>query len=510
MKKRVIVSVALVLIVAATILVLTIFQLYKEAEKVQRSIFTNEVLSAGSNIVDKIDMIVKGDTLPEYWVVEDQAEDTTSQIIYQKFAKRFIFDDIRRNPIGVIRTTFNYMKNDVVIQHLDTVIFDTNYMEIFSPYILPWENKESQNKKSKSTIVEPMNSELDSATIVLLNKDFLNRIIREALSEESIDAEYSFAIYNAFTTQFVVCSDNIDSTEMLKSEFIFSLKGNDKIRTPHYLIVKFDAERRIFFQRMRVISSSIIFLLFIISIISVYTLRELYQQKKLSEIKNDFINNMTHEFKTPISSISIASEALKDPDILLNPAISQSYLTIIEEENSRLKEMVNNILQIAQLNKGQLNIQPTRFNVNELIENICNNFSLQFSTRNGTLEKYLYAENPYIYADVHHIENMIINIIENAIKYSIDEPRVVIRTHNEKKQIAISISDSGIGIAKKNIKKIFSDFYREHAGNVHNTKGHGLGLGYVKKIVDLHDGSIVVNSELGKGSEFIIYLLYRK
>ncbi len=215
---------------------------------------------------------------------------------------------------------------------------------------------------------------------------------------------------------------------------------------------------------------------------------------------------MTHEFKTPISTISIASEALKDQELRTIPAISDSYLTIIEEENNRLKEMVNNILQIAQLKKGQFKLNVVRLDINELVANTCDNFSLQISSNNGTLEKYLYAQNATIYGDKHHLENVIINIIENAIKYSKEQPHIAIRTQNEKKGIAISISDSGIGIAKKNLKRIFSDFYREHSGNVHNTKGHGLGLGYVKKIIDLHEGTIQVNSTAGEGSEFIILL----
>ncbi len=260
MKKRVLVSVGILLIVAAIFLMATIFQLYKEAEKVQRSIFTNEVLTAGSSVVNNIDLLVQGDTIPSAGAIS--LNDTASQIRYQKFAKRFILDSIRNYPVGVIQTTISYMKNDVVMQHSDTTMFDTNYMKIFSPYLLPWENNNKTTNKSRIKI-EPVDSEMDSSMIQLLNKDYLYRITKEALVEQNISAPFSFAIYNAFTTQFVVSSATIDSADMLKSEFIFSLKPHERIRTPHYFIIQFDSERRIFFQRMSVISGSIIFLMLI-------------------------------------------------------------------------------------------------------------------------------------------------------------------------------------------------------------------------------------------------------
>ncbi len=507
MKKRVVVSIGVILVIAAVVLMITIFQLYKEAEKVQRSIFANEVLSAGSEVVETIDQLIIGDTIAKIDVTKLINDTTTSKIREQKFAKRFILDTTRTKPIGLIQTTINYMENNIIIEKIDTIMFDSTYLELFSPYLSLYENKRvSRNRNSN---IDASDSQIDSATMELLNRDYIYRIVKGSLVEQNINAPFTFAIYNAFTTQFVVSSPTIDSAKMLKSEFIFSLKPNDRIRSPHYLIIDFESERRIFFQRMGVISGSIILLMLIITIIFIYTLRDLYVQKKISDIKNDFINNMTHEFKTPISSISIATEALKDKDIRDSVAISESYLTIITEENNRLKEMVNNILQIAQLKKGQLKINVERLNINDVIATVCDNFALQISSHKGKLEKYLYAQNPIIYGDKHHLENVIINIIENAIKYSFGEPNIVVRSQNEKKSIAISISDSGIGIARKNIKKIFSDFYREHSGNIHTTKGYGLGLGYVKKIVELHDGTIQVNSTLGKGSEFVIYIPYK-
>ena len=514
MKKRVIFSVALVLGIASFMLVVTIFQLYKEAEKVQRSIFTSEVLSAGSQVINKIDNLLKGDTLLAL-EMRKEIDDSTAFVVLQKHAKKFLLDSARLHPVGVIRTTISYMRNDVVITNYDTVYFDTTYNKTFAAYNFPWENdisltdftdviSKNRSKKHIDLI------EMDTNTINLLNEQYLNRIIKEALQETNINADFDFALYNAVTTQFVVLPRIVTPETILKSEFVFSLKPLERCSAPHYLIIYFKAERRIFFQRMSTITSLITLLMTIIAIFSSYTLYHLYRQKKISEIKNDLINNMTHEFKTPISTISLACEALSDKDMLTNDQTRSTYISIIDDENERLKKMVNNILQLAQLKKGQLKIEVEKFDIHELIKHICDNFSLQISSKNGKIFQYLYAQNPFIFADITHIENVIINLIENAIKYSPENPAIVIRTANEKKNIVISIADKGIGISKKNQKKIFHEFYRISSGNVHNTKGHGLGLVYVKKIIELHEGAVSVRSAPEQGSIFTIILPNKK
>ncbi|MDR2868355.1 MAG: HAMP domain-containing histidine kinase [Bacteroidales bacterium] len=508
MKKRWIIPLSVVLIVTALLLISSIFRLYTEAEKVQSSIFTNEVLMAGEDIVNRIDALIKGDTIPST-IDTTRMHPDTSAVIYKKTAKKFILDSTE-TPVGLIKTTISYSKNNIVLTVHDTLLFDTTYRKMF-PYMPYWAMEipgevDKITKGKKKTKLNANLIEMDSNTVALLNVDYLNRIISEALANQTIITSFDFALYNAFTTKFVIEPRNTSVEKMLNSEYVFSLKTNEHIPTPHYFILYFPQERAYFLKRMGFMMELIAAFLIIILIISGFTLYYLYKQKKIADIKNDFINNITHEFKTPISTISLACDGLSDPELNDNVDLKESYISIIKEENNRLKVMVSNILQLAQLNKGQLKMKMEYFDLHETIQKVAGAVSLQVSAANGTVSIALNAEKSTIMGDIGHIDNVIINIIENAIKYAKGSPTIEITTHNERKYIVLSIKDYGVGIAKKDYKRIFQEFYRVSTGNIHNTKGHGLGLGYVKKIIALHSGQIVVKSIMGKETNFIVFL----
>jgi two-component system phosphate regulon sensor histidine kinase PhoR len=348
--------------------------------------------------------------------------------------------------------------------------------------------------------------EMDSNTVRLLNKEFLYRIIKESLLEQNITADFEFALYNFYTTKFVVPPATMPNEKIFSSNFIFTLKPSEKFLAPHFLILYFPSERLILLQRNSFIAILILIFVSIIMLLFVFMLYNLYRQKKISDIKNDFINNMTHEFKTPLSTITLACEALTDAKMSAAKSNRDAYVSIIGDENERIKLMVNNILQLAQLKKGQLKLQLETCDLHELITHICDSFSLLIKSSKGHLQEYLYAEHHTLLVDSFHIENVIINLIENAIKYSNNEPNIAIRTENDKKHLIISVSDKGIGISKKSLKYIFNDFYRVATGNIHNQKGQGLGLVYVKKIIELHEGTIAVVSEPDKGTTFTLIL----
>ncbi|MEG1556134.1 MAG: HAMP domain-containing sensor histidine kinase [Bacteroidales bacterium] len=516
MKKRIIVSFAILLGITTVMLVITIFQLYKEAEKVQRSIFVNEVLDAGDNIINKIDAVLKNDTLAIQHNVENNKD--SSQTVFSKLSKKFLLDSVSMRPIGVVKTTINFKESNATIVQHDTILFDTTYRNIFPFLNTLWTpdfdfNSEEISKKKKKNFTKRKSIdliEMDSNTIALLNPEYLNRIIKASLTENNITADYDFCLYNAFTTKFVVSPFEIEPEKILKSEYVFSLKHSEKFIAPHYLILYFPGERGIYFQRMSTISMLIICFLVIIIFVTGFTLLSLYRQKKISDVKNDFINNMTHEFKTPIATISLACEAMSDKSVIEDSAIKAAYVSIIKDENDRLKKMVTNILQLAQLKKGQLQMDIELFDIHELIKRITESLSLQILSNKGNLILHLDASCSKIFGDKSHIENVIINLIENAIKYSENSPKIEIETQNDKKHLILLVKDHGIGIAKRNRKKIFQEFYRVSKGNIHNTKGYGMGLGYVKKIISLHGGSITVKSELNTGSIFIIYLPIKK
>lgn len=252
-----------------------------------------------------------------------------------------------------------------------------------------------------------------------------------------------------------------------------------------------------------------VFMLIIIAAFYV-TIRSLLNQKKLSEIKSDFINNMTHEFKTPLATISLAVDAIRNDKVQADPTKMKYFSGIIKEENIRMNKHVETILQAALMEKQELKLNIEPLHVHEVIQHALDNHQLQLQDKEGVVELYLNAANDLIEADEVHFTNMVSNLIDNAIKYSKDKPVIRITTHSTAKNILIRVEDNGIGMNKESLKRIFEKFYRAHTGNLHNVKGFGLGMSYVKTVIDAHKGKIKVDSTLGKGSSFTLELSLKK
>jgi len=250
---------------------------------------------------------------------------------------------------------------------------------------------------------------------------------------------------------------------------------------------------------------SVIFTLIII-IAYASALYQLLKQRKISEIKTDFINNMTHEFKTPIATINLALDSIKNPKIIDDKEKVMRYLNMIKDENKRMHAQVENVLRISKLEKNELNISKERLNLHDLLLDAITHVELIVENKNGFIKTDMNAEKPYVLANESHFTNVIVNILDNAIKYSPEEPKIEVSTENVGANILLKVKDHGSGMSKAAQKRVFEKFYREHTGNIHNVKGHGLGLAYVKRIVDDHHGHVSVESEKGKGSTFIIKL----
>jgi two-component system phosphate regulon sensor histidine kinase PhoR len=233
-------------------------------------------------------------------------------------------------------------------------------------------------------------------------------------------------------------------------------------------------------------------------------LNQLIKQKQISEIKTDFINNMTHEFKTPIATINLALDAIKNPKIIEDKEKVQRYLQMIKEENKRMHAQVENVLRISKLEKNELDISKEPRDVTEIIEDAIEHVSLIVEDREGVVHSHFNAQRSTILLNEVHFTNVLVNVLDNAIKYSPNAPVIDVFTENIKDFILIKIQDQGAGMSKVAQKRVFEKFYREHTGDLHNVKGHGLGLAYVKQIVEDHNGQIFVESEKGKGSTFII------
>jgi two-component system phosphate regulon sensor histidine kinase PhoR len=255
-------------------------------------------------------------------------------------------------------------------------------------------------------------------------------------------------------------------------------------------------------------------ILFTIIIIAAFglTLYTMLRQKKLAQIKNDFINNMTHEFKTPIATISLAVDALRNEKVQADVKKLSYFSDIIKEENQRMNRQVETILKAALLERQEIELNRKELDAHQIIQDVADNFMLRLQEKGGSLELKLGADNPHIFADEVHFSNLVNNLMDNAVKYSKENvaPRITLVTHSDEKRLYLRIEDNGIGMNRETVKRIFEKFYRAHTGNIHNVKGFGLGLSYVKSVVEGHQGHIRAESTLGKGSTFIIDLpLYR-
>ena len=240
----------------------------------------------------------------------------------------------------------------------------------------------------------------------------------------------------------------------------------------------------------------------------IFTIVVIFRQKRYTEIKNDFINNMTHELKTPIASISLAAQMLNDNSVGKSPAMLNHLGGVINDESKRLRFLVEKVLQMSMFDRKNAVFKKKELDLNEMVENIANSFTLRVEHTGGKIYTEIEAIDSAIYVDEMHFQNVIFNLLDNAVKYrKQDEPLdIYMRTWNDDQHLYLSIRDTGVGIKKENLKKIFEKFYRVHTGNLHDAKGFGLGLAYVKKIIDLHKGTIHVESEYGKGTKFTITL----
>ncbi len=279
----------------------------------------------------------------------------------------------------------------------------------------------------------------------------------------------------------------------------------------NFIVVLPNLQKQILRSIIWMILASLIFSLIILSAFAL-TIRTMLRQKKLSEIKGDFINNMTHEFKTPIATISLAVDAMKNEKVLASPEKMAYFTGIIKQENKRMNQHVETILKAALLEKQELDMMLVPLHIHEVISNVASKFELQLSEKNGKIEMNLGATNDLIDADENHFTNLVNNLIDNAVKYGKEnvEPLIKISTTNAKNSIHLKIEDNGIGMNRETVKRIFERFYRAHTGNIHNVKGFGLGLSYVKTVMDAHGGKMKVESTIGKGSSFSIELPLHK
>lgn len=354
-----------------------------------------------------------------------------------------------------------------------------------------------------------------------INPVKLSSLLRQEFEEMNLDLKYSFGVYDNKTESFVILNDNfvvgfkekpkasssdLDPNQILKETSYKVALFSTAAGSPGTLKVIFPSKTNWLRKNTLPIVVLSILLTSLILGCFIYVIYVIFRQKKLSEIKNDFVNNMTHEFKTPIATISLASDNILSPAIIQSPEKVKRFIDIIKQENRRMLSQVEKVLQMALLDKQDFQINLKELNLHEIIKEAVNNIDLQVTQKGGEIKMHLDASNSDVKADQTHLTNIIYNLLDNANKYSPEKPDIEIKTSNIKKGILIKVTDHGIGMSRENLKLIFEKFYRVPTGNVHNVKGFGLGLSYVKAMVQAHNGSIEVESEPGKGSTFIVFL----
>jgi two-component system phosphate regulon sensor histidine kinase PhoR len=363
------------------------------------------------------------------------------------------------------------------------------------------------NRMKSREILEPSCGSVVSDQEVSADLLILDSLLRHELHCVRISKDYVYAIYQERKDRNILVAGEAKNyeEEIFNSPYKASLSCLYNHRNPYYISVYFLNEDSIILRQL--ISGFLISAIFvlIIGFSFIYIIVVTFRQKRISLMKNDFVNNMTHEFKTPISTVSLSSEMLLRDDILDNKDRAKKYARVIFEENQRLKHQVEQVLQIAVIDRGEYKIHKKEVDVHKIVAGLVHKTELTAIHRGGAIKTYLDAKYPKIWADKMHFTNMISNLLDNACKYSLDSPVVTVRTRNNKNGIIVSIEDNGMGIKSENKKDIFKQFYRVHTGNLHDVKGFGLGLYYVKLMADAHGGSVKLSSEWGKGSVFEIF-----
>ena len=434
-----------------------------------------------------------------YVEVEDDANDRTiihrNTVLEEHFKVPSMFFEIDTDSI-----TISTLKNDRVTEIYNNVNLDGNRNIAPAVTLAEYSNMPELRKQMYETTFKTLLKDIPIHKRITELQ--VRSLLRRQLNNDGISLKFEFAVYDDDLSTKVQ-TQNFERNENNYGVPIFLDNNNEG---GYNLWVDFpDRKKYLLSSILWMIVLSIVFTSIIIIAYS-SAIYQLIKQRQISQIKTDFINNMTHEFKTPIATINLALDSIKNPKVINDQEKVKRYLRMIKEENKRMHAQVENVLRISKLEKNELNISKERLKLHDIVEDAMTHVELIVEDRQGYINTHLDAAKSSILANETHFTNVIVNVLDNAIKYSDEPPQIDVYTENIGSNIILKIADQGNGMSKQVAKKVFDKFYREHSGNVHNVKGHGLGLAYVKRIVDDHHGHITVESEKGKGSTFIIKL----
>ncbi len=524
--KKLLLAILVILLAVGGILA---FQLYwiKSAMTIKQEKFNDSVQQALSKVAKDIEKKAVAATVTRRLNMHRQSERedhlSNNEILFKKRKNTYkdmrlnVFEEIITDSAGVQtrqQSTKSYRSN--ALNHPD---FDINVeLDKKEPFEI---NRQGKTNRSLNWFLNQenlLNDIFDESVRINIYNDFSNKIdtitldslLQTELQEQGIQAKYHFGILNQNKNAFVYPVKAGLISSLLKSPYQISLSADNVFISPKFLSIYFPEQQNYILRNLWIMLLGSAFLIILIVWTFSYTVLTIFRQKKLSEIKNDFINNMTHEFKTPISTISLACEALGDTTIEKNQKRIENYVKVIKDENKRLGLLVESVLQTAVLDKGQLKLKLKSLDIHETIEGVLNNSYVQIENKKAEIEIEFDATESIILADRVHLSNIIYNLIDNALKYGSENPIIKISTQSNNKGVFIKVADNGIGISKEDQKRIFEKLYRVPTGNLHNVKGFGLGLSYVKAIVEKHGGNIFVESTLGEGSTFVCFFPFKQ
>lgn len=336
-----------------------------------------------------------------------------------------------------------------------------------------------------------------------VSREEIELALDREFQDRNIDIDYEYGVYSrGLPTKVRTRKFKYEAGDFYKAPLFRDSEGN----TNYALMISFPKQKRFILGSILGMAGLSLLLTLIIMVAYAGAIYQLIKQKQISEIKTDFINNMTHEFKTPIATINLAVEAIKNPKVIGDSDKMGRYLQMIRDENKRMHAQVENVLRISKLEKNQLDISKERIDVHDLIEKAISHVELIVQDRGGYIKTHFDAPRSEVLANETHFGNVLVNILDNAVKYSPEAPKIDVYTEVAQTNLVIRVQDQGAGMSKAVLKRVFEKFYREHTGDIHNVKGHGLGLAYVKKIVEDHQGVVYAESEKGKGSTFFVKL----
>jgi len=405
--------------------------------------------------------------------------------------------------IGLMGIQIYWIRNASSVREAN---FRSSVNEVMAKVVLKIERLEKKKAIELNQYVGMLNFNRHLPYSSFLTREMLDSLISIELNIRGIDTRFEFGIFKPEGLEYLIEKSSNYRKELIEKGYAKILFQTDIYTSPEYLLFYFPHEKQFLLTELWGMLLISIILIIVIVYSFTYSISTIFRQKRLSEMKNDFINNMTHEFKTPISTISLACEALGDHDLRKSDEVFTSYINMIREENNRLAGMAEKILQTAVIDKGQLKMKKETINLHEIIQDVIKNLRIQVEIKDGEIISRLTAEKPQIEGDKVHITNLVYNLLDNANKYSPRKPMIRINTENAHNGIVITIEDKGIGISRNEQKKIFDKLYRVPTGNIHEIRGFGLGLSYVKAIVEEHHGKISLESEVDRGTKFTVFL----